>query len=114
PPASMARMKDKSQARSLAQAAGVPVVPGSEGVVANAAAAAAAAERIGYPVLLKAAGGGGGIGMTVASSAAELEKAFRACAARAPAAFGPGAGYVEPYFPAPRHRGGRVARDGPR
>ena len=114
PPASMARMKDKSHARSLAQAAGVPVVPGSEGVVADAPAAAGAAERIGYPVLLKAAGGGGGIGMAVAGSAAELEKAFRACADRARAAFGRDAVYVERYFPAPRHIEVQILGDGQR
>jgi acetyl-CoA carboxylase, biotin carboxylase subunit len=110
----MARMKDKSQARSLAQAAGVPVVPGSEGVVADTAAAAAAAEGIGYPVLLKAAGGGGGIGMAVASTPAELEKAFRACADRAKAAFGRDAVYVERYFPAPRHIEIQILGDGQR
>jgi acetyl-CoA carboxylase, biotin carboxylase subunit len=114
PPASMARMKDKSQARSLAQAAGVPVVPGSEGVVADAMSAATAAERIGYPVLLKAAGGGGGIGMAVASSAGELEKAFRACADRARAAFGRDAVYLERYFPAPRHIEVQILGDGQR
>jgi acetyl-CoA carboxylase, biotin carboxylase subunit len=103
PPEAMARMKDKSQARALAAAAGVPVVPGSDGVVADVAAATAAAERIGFPVLCKAAGGGGGIGMAVASSAAELEKVFRACADRARSAFGRDAVYLERYFPAPRH-----------
>jgi acetyl-CoA carboxylase biotin carboxylase subunit len=103
PPEAMARMKDKSQARALASAAGVPVVPGSEGVVADVPAAIEAAEHIGYPVLCKAAGGGGGIGMAVAGSALELEKVFRACADRARAAFGRDAVYLERYFPAPRH-----------
>src|SRR5262247_3231255 len=79
PPESMARMKDKAQARALAAGAGVPVVPGSDGVVADLAGARGAAERIGFPVLVKAAGGGGGIGMAVAGSQPELEKAFRAC-----------------------------------
>jgi acetyl-CoA carboxylase biotin carboxylase subunit len=103
PPEAMARMKDKSQARALASAAGVPVVPGSQGVVADVPAAIEAAEHIGYPVLCKAAGGGGGIGMAVASSALELEKVFRACADRARVAFGRDAVYLERYFPAPRH-----------
>jgi acetyl-CoA carboxylase, biotin carboxylase subunit len=103
PPESMARMKDKSRARMLAGEAGVPLVPGSEGVVADAAAAAAEAERIGYPILVKAAGGGGGIGMAVAHTAAELEKAFRQSSDRAKSAFGREGVYLESYFPAPRH-----------
>ncbi|MCI0572200.1 MAG: acetyl-CoA carboxylase biotin carboxylase subunit [Myxococcaceae bacterium] len=103
PPESLLRMKDKSQARRLVQAAGVPVVPGSEGVLPDAQAALAVAERIGYPVLCKAAGGGGGIGMAVARDAAELEKAFRQASDRAKAAFGREGVYLERYFPAPRH-----------
>ncbi|MEN9797570.1 MAG: hypothetical protein RL653_1266 [Pseudomonadota bacterium] len=104
PPAeAMTRMKDKSVARGIVKAAGVPVVPGSEGIVPDVATALAEAERIGYPVLVKAAGGGGGIGMTVANSAAELEKAFRQSTDRAKAAFGRDGVYVERYFPAPRH-----------
>jgi acetyl-CoA carboxylase biotin carboxylase subunit len=103
PPEAMARMKDKSEARRLVVAAGVPVVPGTATVVPDALAAAAEAERIGYPVLCKAAGGGGGIGMAVAQSPAELEKTFRACVDRARAAFGREGVYLERYFQAPRH-----------
>ncbi|ATB27811.1 acetyl-CoA carboxylase biotin carboxylase subunit [Melittangium boletus] len=104
PPAeAMLRMKDKSQARQLVAAAGVPVVPGSEDVLPDVDAARVAAERIGYPVLCKAAGGGGGIGMGVAHTPAELEKVFRQCADRAKAAFGREGIYLERYFPAPRH-----------
>src|SRR5581483_11788629 len=103
PPEAMTRMKDKSEARKLVSAAGVPIVPGSNGLVADAAQAAAEAERIGYPVLVKAAGGGGGIGMTVANTPADLEKAFRASTDRAKAAFGREGVYLERYFAAPRH-----------
>lgn len=103
PPESMQRMKDKSTARDIVKKAGVPVVPGSDGIVPDVGAAQAAAEKIGFPVLVKAAGGGGGIGMAVANNAAELEKAFRACTDRAKAAFGREGVYVERYFPAPRH-----------
>jgi len=99
----MARMKDKSEARKLVAAAGVPIVPGSKDVVPDVATALAEAEAIGYPVLCKAAGGGGGIGMAVANTPAELEKAFRACVDRAKAAFGREGVYLERYFPAPRH-----------
>ena len=102
-PEALTRMKDKSHARRLVAAAGVPVVPGSEDVLADVDAARAAAERIGYPVLCKAASGGGGIGMAVAHTPAELEKAFRQCTDRARAAFGREGVYLERYFPAPRH-----------
>ncbi|MBN1207563.1 MAG: biotin carboxylase [Myxococcaceae bacterium] len=103
PPEAMLRMKDKSQARKLVVAAGVPVVPGTEDVVPDVGSALAAAERIGYPVLCKAAGGGGGIGMAAAKDAPELEKVFRQCTDRAKAAFGREGVYLERYFPAPRH-----------
>ncbi|MDQ3263899.1 MAG: acetyl-CoA carboxylase biotin carboxylase subunit [Myxococcota bacterium] len=103
PPEAMARMKDKSVARKYVMEAGVPVVPGSGAVVPDVQTAQAEAERIGFPVLIKAAGGGGGIGMAVANSAVEVEKAFRQCSDRAKAAFGREAVYLERYFPAPRH-----------
>jgi acetyl-CoA carboxylase biotin carboxylase subunit len=103
PPEAMLRMKDKSQARKLVAAAGVPVVPGTEDVVPDVGSAVSAAERIGYPVLCKAAGGGGGIGMAAAKDPAELEKVFRQCTDRAKAAFGREGVYLERYFPAPRH-----------
>ncbi|MFE8601354.1 acetyl-CoA carboxylase biotin carboxylase subunit [Archangium violaceum] len=103
PPEAMLRMKDKSQARKLVAAAGVPVVPGTEDVLPDVQAALAAAESIGYPVLCKAAGGGGGIGMAAANNPAELEKVFRQCTDRAKAAFGREGVYIERYFPAPRH-----------
>ncbi|RKG53163.1 biotin carboxylase [Corallococcus sp. AB011P] len=103
PPEAMARMKDKSQARKLVSAAGVPVVPGSDGVLPDVQSALEAAERIGYPVLCKAASGGGGIGMAAANTPAELEKVYRQCTDRAKAAFGREGVYLERYFPAPRH-----------
>lgn len=100
---SMRRMKDKSQARRLVSAAGVQVVPGSYGVVADIGAAHQQAEKIGFPILCKAAGGGGGIGMAVARSSDELDKVFRQCADRARSAFGREGIYLERYFEAPRH-----------
>ncbi len=103
PPEAMLRMKDKSEARKLVAAAGVPIVPGTKDTVADVATALSEAERIGYPVLCKAAGGGGGIGMAVANTPAELEKVFRACVDRARAAFSRDTVYLERYFPAPRH-----------
>ena len=103
PPDAMTKMKDKSEARRIVRAAGVPVVPGSEGIVPSASAAVEEAERIGFPVLCKAAGGGGGIGMAVARDRGEVEKVFRQCTDRARAAFGREGVYLERYFDAPRH-----------
>src|SRR6185295_4367089 len=103
PPEAMARMKDKSQARKIVQSAGVPVVPGSEGVVPDLESCQREAARIGFPVLCKAAGGGGGIGMAAAKDPGELEKVFRQCTDRAKAAFGREGVYLERYFPRPRH-----------
>jgi len=103
PPEAMARMKDKSQARKIVQEAGVPVVPGTGGVVPDLETCRREAERIGYPVLCKAAGGGGGIGMAAAKDPAELEKVFRQCTDRARAAFGREGVYLERYFHGPRH-----------
>jgi acetyl-CoA carboxylase biotin carboxylase subunit len=104
PPAeTMARMKDKAEARRLVAAAGVPTVPGTAGTVGTVEEAREAAARIGFPVLVKAAGGGGGIGMAAARDDAELVKAFRAATDRARSAFGREAVYLERYLPAPRH-----------
>lgn len=103
PPEAMERIKDKSQVRKRVQEAGVPIVPGSDGVVPDSRSAAQEAERIGFPVLCKAAGGGGGIGMAVANNQAALEKVFRQCVDRARAAFGREGVYLERYFEAPRH-----------
>jgi len=99
----MERMKNKAEARRIVAAAGVPVLPGTDGPVEGVGAALEAAARIGYPVLVKAAGGGGGIGMMPARDAAELEKAIRLCGDRARSAFGVDAVYLERYLEAPRH-----------
>ncbi len=115
PPASMARMKDKSEARRLAQAAGVPVVPGSEGLVADAVAGSHR-RAIGSDIrsCSRPRAGAGASGWPWPAVAAELEKAFRACADRAKAAFGRDAVYVERYFPAPRHIEVQILGDGQR
>src|SRR5665213_2948414 len=69
-------MGDKIAAKKAVAAAGIPVVPGSEGVLASEAAAIAAAEAIGYPVLIKASAGGGGRGMKVAKDRDEVAEAY--------------------------------------
>jgi acetyl-CoA carboxylase, biotin carboxylase subunit len=96
-------MGDKIAAKVAMAALGVPLVPGSDGAVADLAAARAAAGRIGYPVLVKAAAGGGGRGMQVARRAEDLEQAFSLARTEARAAFGNDAVYLEKYLDRPRH-----------
>ncbi|MBV8987195.1 MAG: acetyl-CoA carboxylase biotin carboxylase subunit [Solirubrobacterales bacterium] len=102
PPAAIDQMGDKAAARKLAQEAGVPVVPGSEGTV-SPADAVGVAEGIGYPVMIKAAGGGGGRGIRIARSTDELERGAKEAAREAEAAFGNPALYLEKLIEIPRH-----------
>ncbi|MCX8007465.1 MAG: ATP-grasp domain-containing protein, partial [Coriobacteriia bacterium] len=97
------KMGDKAVARSTMMAAGVPVVPGSDGVVERVEDALAFAAEVGYPVLVKAAAGGGGKGMRVANDAEELERNFTAAKTEAAAAFGDDSVYLEKYLSRPRH-----------
>jgi acetyl-CoA carboxylase biotin carboxylase subunit len=103
PPAEvMARMGDKAQAKAEMRAAGVPLVPGTEGT-ATLPEARAAAEEFGFPVLLKAAAGGGGRGMRLVTEASELDDAYARASAEAQAAFGDGTLYVEKAITPARH-----------
>ena len=88
------QMGDKVRAKEAMQAAGVPLVPGSDGAVGLADLRRAASE-VGFPVLLKASAGGGGKGMRLVSGLDDLEDAYGAASAEAEAAFGDGAVYVE-------------------
>ncbi len=96
-------MGDKITAKTAMASLGVPLVPGSDGAIADVAEAAAVAQRIGYPVLIKAAAGGGGRGMKVAHTTAELDEAWRVARAEARAAFGNDSVYMEKYLDRPRH-----------
>jgi acetyl-CoA carboxylase biotin carboxylase subunit len=96
-------MGDKIAARAAMASLGVPLVPGSDGAVADLEEARLVAARIGYPVLIKAAAGGGGRGMKVAQSPDGLEDAFNLARAEARAAFGNDAVYIERYLDRPRH-----------
>ena len=96
-------MGDKITAKAAMASLGVPLVPGSDGAVADLTEAAAVADGIGYPVLIKAAAGGGGRGMKVAHAADELAEAWRVARAEARAAFGNDAVYIEKYLDKPRH-----------
>ena len=97
----MARMGDKVEAKRELADAGVPLVPGTEGV--DAQGARAAADEIGYPVLLKASAGGGGKGMRIVASPDEVEPAFERASAEALAAFGDGSIYLEKLVSPARH-----------
>ncbi len=94
---------DKATAKTTMQKAGVPVIPGSNGVVKSLAEAGRAAEKVGYPVILKAVSGGGGKGMRVAKDSGELLDAFQTAAAEAKAGFGDASLYLEKYLVDPRH-----------
>jgi acetyl-CoA carboxylase biotin carboxylase subunit len=96
-------MGDKIAAKRTVKAAGIPVVPGSDGAVESEAAAVAAAKEIGFPVLIKASAGGGGRGMKVARSLEEVAEAYATARGEAKAAFGDDAVYMERYLAAPRH-----------
>ena len=102
-PQTIALMGNKAEAKRTMKAAGVPILPGSDGPVASAEEAKAVAEEIGYPVILKASAGGGGKGMRVVSSEKEIDTAFQMAGAEAASAFGNGDLYIEKYLPEPRH-----------
>jgi acetyl-CoA carboxylase, biotin carboxylase subunit len=107
-------MGDKAAARAAAKAAGVPVVPGSDGEVADLPHAVAAARDIGFPVMLKASAGGGGRGIRVAPDEAAFEHQFNTAQAEAKAAFGSGALYLERFLQRARHLEVQVLGDGER
>jgi acetyl-CoA carboxylase biotin carboxylase subunit len=96
-------MGEKDQARREMAAAGVPVVPGSQGIVADEAAALGEATRIKYPVILKASAGGGGRGMRVVRAEDELAAAFATARNEAQQAFGIPDLYIEKFIERPRH-----------
>ena len=96
-------MGDKARARQMMIEAGVPVVPGSNGIIENVNLAKELAKEIGYPVILKAVAGGGGRGMRIVWHEKDLEKAFNTASNEALIAFGDGSMYLEKYIVEPRH-----------
>ncbi|MCM2255609.1 MAG: acetyl-CoA carboxylase biotin carboxylase subunit [Vicinamibacteria bacterium] len=102
-PQAIRLMGDKSRAKKAMIKAGVPVLPGSTGVVEDEEAAVRVAREVGYPVILKASAGGGGRGMRVVKNPADLAQAYRSASAEAAAAFGVPDVYVEKYIERPRH-----------
>ncbi len=102
-PEVMVMMSDKSKAKDVMIAAGVPVVPGSDGAIKDIAEARLRAKEVGFPIILKAAAGGGGRGMRVVEAEAGIENAFLAAEAEAITAFGDGTIYMEKFIKNPRH-----------
>lgn len=96
-------MGDKAFAKETMKLAGVPVVPGSEGIVKTAEEAKEIAAAFGYPVLIKATAGGGGKGIRVVQSDSELESSFNMATQEALGAFGNGDVYIEKFVESPRH-----------
>ena len=103
PPDVIRVMGEKEKARMAMQRAGVPILPGSEGVLASAGEAREWAQQTGFPVIVKASAGGGGRGMRVIRSEEELPNLFHAAQSEAAAAFGNGDLYMEKYIEEPRH-----------
>lgn len=104
PPSNIIRMAgDKALAKRKMKEAGVPVIPGSDGVVGSLEEASLIASQIGYPVLVKAAAGGGGKGMRVAQDESEFKKNFEMAKLEAGASFGNAQVYIEKLISNPRH-----------
>lgn len=97
------KMGDKSMAKETMKAAGVPTIPGSEGLLTNIAEAKKIAKNIKYPVILKATAGGGGRGMRIVWKEEDLENAWDSARQEAAAAFGNDGMYMEKYIEEPRH-----------
>lgn len=102
-PQAISQLGDKANAKDLAKRAGVPTVPGSDGVVKSVEEALRVAHQIGYPLIIKASAGGGGRGMRVVHTDISLQNAFNTASAEAEACFGNPAVYIEKYIAEPRH-----------
>jgi acetyl-CoA carboxylase biotin carboxylase subunit len=102
---------DKSKARQLLKRRGIPVIPGSEGVVSTEEAALKSARKIGFPVMLKASKGGGGRGMKIVDNEGDLKHAFHLAQREALTAFGNKDLYIEKYIPELRHVEVQIAAD---
>jgi acetyl-CoA carboxylase biotin carboxylase subunit len=102
-PQAIRLMGDKSRAKKAMAKAGVPVVPGSNGLVEDEERAVRVAKDIGFPVILKASAGGGGRGMRIVRQAKDVAQSYRAAQAEAQAAFGVPDVYIEKYVERPRH-----------
>ena len=102
-PEAIRNMGNKAKARETAKAAGVPILPGSDGPLNSIDEAREVAQSIGYPVILKASAGGGGRGMRICGDESELQSAYETARNEAERAFGDAAVYLEKYLEHPRH-----------
>jgi acetyl-CoA carboxylase biotin carboxylase subunit len=102
-PEVMRMMGDKSEAKRTMKSAGVPVTPGSDGLIDDEEEAIEEAARIGYPVLIKATAGGGGRGMRIAHNRDDLVAGYQTARSEAEAAFKNSGVYLEKYLESPRH-----------
>jgi len=100
---SMNALENKATSRALAKKAGVPIAPGSDGVVENEQDALATSKRIGYPVMIKAIAGGGGRGMRAAHNDISLVKGYHTARSEAEKAFGNSGVYIEKFIESPHH-----------
>lgn len=110
-PSMITAMGDKITAKQTMIKAGVPVVPGSDGLITDLAAGKKTASKIGYPVLIKATAGGGGKGIRIINSESEFETAFEQSRMEAKAAFTNDGVYIEKFVSAPRHIEIQIAGD---
>ncbi len=102
-PSAIVSMGNKSIAKDTMRAAGVPVVPGSDGIVPTVEDARRVAAEVGYPVMIKAVAGGGGKGMRYVETADELDRAYATARGEAEVSFGNGDIYIEKFIEEPRH-----------
>ena len=102
-PEMIRRMGDKAEAKRTMRAAGLPMVPGSDGIITDIEEAISIAREIGFPVIVKASAGGGGRGMRIAWDEKQLRHGFGIAQAEAGAAFNNSAVYLEKYITKPRH-----------
>ncbi|HNG92493.1 MAG TPA: acetyl-CoA carboxylase biotin carboxylase subunit [Acidobacteriota bacterium] len=103
PPSAIRAMGDKASARATMKAAGVPILPGSDGIIDSPETAVEVAGQIGFPVIIKATAGGGGRGMRIVYSPEDLITQLETAQAEAGAAFGNAGVYIEKYIVNPRH-----------
>lgn len=108
----MDALEDKAVSRELAKKAGVPIPPGSEGIIENEKDAIATAQRIGYPVMIKAVAGGGGKGMRIAHNDMSLVKGFNMARVEAEKSFGNSGVYIEKFIENPHHIEFQIFGDG--
>ena len=111
-PEHLAKMGDKAVAKDTVRELGLPLIPGSPGILKDADEGLKLAKDIGFPVLIKAVAGGGGKGMKVARSEDEFKACYTMASSEAKAAFGNGAMYMEKYLSHPRHIEIQVIGDG--